>query len=322
MSSYIPSLAASTGTRIDSAAKHNMACKVDTNLMKAWMDKAGGDLDKRLHTERMRYAVQKDELVMNVSHRMFMSSTYNAYPAIVSNLSDMDDKIKKLLYMLYSAPSPTGFRRLISIYNRWKDGVDIEYGDALYRDSREAIEVLKSLDDKIEIANLLPHAVQIGNLPYFHAQGYALGTGYASSVSGDTVCTVMIGGMQTVMNGAFTCHAGDMVQWYFTGEEAVFMHGNDSIHEDGERIHGQVNAPHSRKRARDYHDKYAFGSENITNRHKSCAVFRIKPYRMYKNPDDDEYKDHYGDKIRVFAKCIGGARPYEMMDIMLMTQSL
>ena len=32
--------------------------------------------------------------------------------------------------------------------------------------------------------------------------------------------------------------------------------------------------------------------------------------------------DHYGDKIRIFAKCINGARKHEMMDIMLMTQSL
>ena len=32
--------------------------------------------------------------------------------------------------------------------------------------------------------------------------------------------------------------------------------------------------------------------------------------------------DHYGDKIRIFAKCITGARKHEMVDIMLMTQSL
>jgi hypothetical protein len=56
------------------------------------------------------------------------------------------------------------------------------------------------------------------------------------------------------------------------------------------------------------------------NTHKSQSVFRIKPYRLYK--DNGVYKDHYGDKIRVFAKCIGGAKPYEMVDIMLMTQSL
>jgi len=29
----------------------------------------------------------------------------------------------------------------------------------------------------------------------------------------------------------------------------------------------------------------------------------------------------YGDKSRVFAKCISGGRPFDVVDIMLMTQS-
>ena len=41
-------------------------------------------------------------------------------------------------------------------------------------------------------------------MPVFVPQGYALGIGYANHVSGDTVCTLQIGGMMTVMNGAFT----------------------------------------------------------------------------------------------------------------------
>ena len=42
-----------------------------------------------------------------------------------------------------------------------------------------------------------------------------------------------------------------------------------------------------------------------------------KPYML-----TAEGADHYGDKIRIFAKCINGGRPYEMVDLMLMTQSL
>jgi hypothetical protein len=33
------------------------------------------------------------------------------------------------------------------------------------------------------------------------------------------------------------------------------------------------------------------------------------------------FHDHFGDKTRVFAKCISGGRPFDMVDIMLMTQS-
>jgi len=32
--------------------------------------------------------------------------------------------------------------------------------------------------------------------------------------------------------------------------------------------------------------------------------------------------DHYTDRIRMFAKCISGGRKHEMIDIMMMTQSL
>jgi hypothetical protein len=311
---YIPSLAASTGTRMDSAAKHNMACKVDTKIIKSWM-MPGGDLDKRLHTERMRFAVQKDELVMNVAYRMFETSSYNAYPAITSNLSEMTKDVQKVVWGLYAQPNPSAFKNYSELMK------DLKHGGH----TQAILDRLKNL--KIEVdneADLKKNAKQFGHMPFFRAQGYALGTGYASSVSGDTVCTVMVGGMHSCMNGAFTFHAGDLVQWYFTGEEDLFQHGNTGEHEDGERLahyRDNRNNPHSRKRNRDYHDRYAFGSEPIKDNHKSHAVFRIKPYRMCRD-NDGNYRDHYGDKVRVFAKCIGGARPYEMMDIMLMTQSL
>ena len=32
--------------------------------------------------------------------------------------------------------------------------------------------------------------------------------------------------------------------------------------------------------------------------------------------------EHYGDKIRIFARCIGGGGAHEMVDLQLMTQSL
>ena len=59
---------------------------------------------------------------------------------------------------------------------------------------------------------------ELKNMPYFVAQGYALGLAYASSLSGDTVSSILIGGMVTVMNGAFECRSGQMIQWYFDFE--------------------------------------------------------------------------------------------------------
>ena len=70
-----------------------------------------------------------------------------------------------------------------------------------------------------------------------------------------------------------------------------------------------------RKRRREFNERMdGLGAEQKGNKAYP------KPYRLYCS--DGRLDDHYGDKIRIFAKCVSSARPHEMMDIMLMTQSL
>ena len=70
-----------------------------------------------------------------------------------------------------------------------------------------------------------------------------------------------------------------------------------------------------RKRRREFNERMdGLGAEQKGNKAYP------KPYRLYCSKDGLD--DHYGDKIRIFAKCVSSARPHEMMDIMLMTQSL
>ena len=83
-------------------------------------------------------------------------------------------------------------------------------------------------------------------------------------------------------------------------------------------------------------DHRLMGSEpGIGNSHgmkNSGSIFRIKAY--YPLLTKVHAKDaagvattttfvttHYGDKIRVFAKCMVGGRPGDMVDIMIMTQA-
>jgi hypothetical protein len=49
-------------------------------------------------------------------------------------------------------------------------------------------------------------------LPEFRCQGVALGQAFASPLTGDTVATVLVGGMMTVMNGHFEMFAGKCSQ--------------------------------------------------------------------------------------------------------------
>ena len=71
--------------------------------------------------------------------------------------------------------------------------------------------------------------MQLKNMPFFTAQGYSLGIAYASALTGDTVASVLIGGMCTVMNGGFECKAGQMLQWYFDFERRCFYDENETV---------------------------------------------------------------------------------------------
>ena len=139
---------------------------------------------------------------------------------------------------------------------------------------------------------------QLQTLPVFRAQGYALGRAEANMRSGDTVFSVLIGGQMTVTNGHFPMRPGQMVQWYFDFEDKNFT-------SDGRR--GQ--SSHTLRAG----DKRAL--EEI-NAESTCRALP-KPYVV-----STDGTEHYGDKIRIFAKCICGGPAFHKVDIMLMTQSL
>ena len=322
----LPGLAGSTGTRVDSAAKHIMACKVDSNMLAGWcsdLQNAGN----HMHIHKHKYCMTRDELVLNTNMALNENSSMMrrgaAYPSVVTTLGDCSDVCKNVITLLYHN-SETG-RDFLYIKN---EGVE------------EMTNKLKSSTEQ----------QQIKNLPFFMAQGYALGVAYASALSGDTVGSVLIGGMCTVMNGAFDCRAGQMLQWYFEFEEDMFyssnqtgimagtrkdiisndvmaeiIHDGDTSTELNTRLNRVKANQHTKKTQTDeqrkrYHDRGLKGATDGYPRGKSSCKSNMafpKPYMLR-----EDGTDHYGDKIRIFAKCITGARKHEMVDIMLMTQSL
>lgn len=332
MSSYsYPGIAAATGTRVDSAAKHTMACRVNEGLMNCWCENQQSSRS-HIHTYKMKYCMHKNDLVLNVGQSLNSAGTIirssKAYPSVVSNLGDMTLCGKRALMWLYhEGETASDFITKKGKLREWCQNPDqcllLKQENACDRDraSRE-----------------------LKDMPYFTAQGFALGLAYASNLSGDTVGTVMIGGMMTVMNGAFEMQAGEMVQWYFDFEENMFytdsIENNSTLHvipsgtrkaktlESGNVSDNIVNVENflqgSQKLAdinrRVYNENQngaldAFPMGGVSERKKNIAY--PKAYRLNEN-----HKEHYADKIRIFAKCINGARPFEHVDIMLMTQSL
>jgi hypothetical protein len=175
----------------------------------------------------------------------------------------------------------------------------------------------------------------------FYPVGFANTLGYAHPSSGDTMSSVMIGGLRTVMNGDFEVFAGDPIQWYWTFEV-------DCFHPNGKRkkiLNGagavvsnadpalDYNAPAAaaapgvpggapdqdpRVAHRRIHNDFQYGisPDSYSPANKAKNVARIKPYM----PDDEQPRLY--DWVRVFAVAISSARPNEMVDIKISKQSL
>ncbi|KAJ1463776.1 hypothetical protein T484DRAFT_1758588 [Baffinella frigidus] len=183
---------------------------------------------------------------------------------------------------------------------------------------------------------------QIKCLPYFKTLGYSVGTAYAHERSGDTMASIMIGGINTCLNGAFPLQTGDRVMWYLTKAEAeMFMANGERInsgdkspmqtnltgsfpnltlknietHVEKIRSIGKTDRDNQRSvvKAKQAYAKQQNGIELPGNSFKD-AVALIKPF-FYKNASD-------GDFERVFAVCLSPAAPFEMVDIIISHQSL
>lgn len=167
--------------------------------------------------------------------------------------------------------------------------------------------------------------------------GFANTLGYAHANNGDTMTSVMIGGLRTVMNGDFEIFAGDLVQFYWTFEKDDFEQDGrrkpylDLWDDDGTpcNVHPSMSTRPSRKRdangnnhvtwntpedaqIRQAHYDLSYGQR----RDRQKIVAKIKPY--FRDDENPRLMDWY----RVFGVAIASARPNEMCDIKISRQSM
>jgi len=258
----LASLGSATHTRVDSAAKHIRQCKIDERRMRVWV----GNTDvEAMHRQKNKYATMKDDLVLNVNETIGKLCTpTEAYPSVMSNFTSIHPDTIEKIKQWYAQKTPVGF---------------FNFQSTIHADKRNQ---------------------QIETLPFFRAQGYALGRAEANMRSGDTVFSVMIGGQMTVTNGHFPMRPGQMVQWYFDFEETGFD------------TQGRRQTPRP-KHTLKVGEKRALDEINAES---TCRAMP-KPYVV-----GTDGSEHYGDKIRIFAKCICGGPAFHKVDIMMMTQSL
>ena len=303
-------MAAMTRTRVDSAAKHIMPAKVDTNLMKVYCGVPNADLQV-MHHRKLELLTEKDDLILNVSRKMANvdTRTFHAYPAVVSTLGRCTRAYTLIVSVLYSQKTAADFESMVKAIQA-SDKVqavwDFVHDQADPRNrAAEAFLAAYADVDTLKKEGGTALVSELRTMPFYQLQGYSLGRAWASPISGDTVFSVLIGGCVTAMNGHFPMQAGELVQWYFDFEYEFFSAENDENHMVGQRLTGNRsgNEPIGMKRRR------------LEEPQRKNFVFP-KPYL----PSFDG--DRYADRLRVFGKCLNGAGPFEPVDIMIMTQSL
>jgi hypothetical protein len=337
---FQPSLASATNTRLDTSCRHHQQCRVSTDDMLAYTLPAKNDHEE-LQRNKYRYCIHKDEFVVGIGRpwvsQVTRKRTNNAYPRVISNLGQLsmknDGKLALMMirYMYHYARTIQEKADIID----WFSDKDQHYAGV--SDAGVAIpskDWAFSQEEKKELVTWLP--LMADQIPV----GYAQTLGWAHPHTGDTMVTVMIGGLRTVMNGDFEVFPGDLVQWYWPFEK-------DCFRQDGRRkayVNGWTMAPvGGRNKARPPNvspeleyagaglleatglhpersvlEREAFHSRTFGNEseNKTKLVARVKPF--FRDDDNPRIYDAY----RVFGIAIAAARPHEMLDIKISKQSV
>jgi len=191
-------------------------------------------------------------------------------------------------------------------------------------------EAFKNRDGKLHTKKIM------GMMCDFISIGYANTLGYAHPLTGDTMTSVMIGGLRTVMNGDFEIFPGDLIQFYWCFEKDDFLPDGrrkpylniwqgdipcnvdptltfDGVGTGKRDAEGrQVWKLPEDARLRQAHYNLSYGQKPGIQK----FVAKIKPYFR------DDANPRMYDWVRVFGVALSCARPNEMCDIRISRQSI
>jgi hypothetical protein len=278
-----------TNTLIETGARHMQQCRTNYDVLLAM---AGGE--ENLLGNDDKWCLAKDELVVSCGKNMVANSVItgnkHAYPSVVTTLGDMTEEEKKLIATHYHFMS------------------NIKKRDDIKKNIVAATDISKCKQYR-----------------EFMPVGYSVGRACAHSHKGDTVASVQIGGLRTVINGEFGIQTGDMVQMYIPSAESFMFNKdggrkkvNDTTDMDDTLKDAVTNLDSGTKQRKDFYSR-GLGIANGKGDRVKGGMFSIKPYMESLNEDAIPYQ---GDKMRVFAKALSSARPYEPVDIMIARQAL
>ena len=303
-----PNVAQATGTRVDSASKHQIAVRASYEHLLSWV----GYDQVVLQKEKNAFSIAKDDMTIGVSkpvrrNEASKGNTRNkAYPSVVTTLARMETPAKNYLVMLYHNPN------------------NFQERDKFIRD-------VEKRPDVWDISMSEVAKKQIAEMPEFYFVGVSVGSAQAHPLSGDNTCTTMLGGLRTITNGAFPVDAGDIIQWYWSAETRCF----DS---EGRRLE-----PIGGQRSEDVSIFLSRNEQNLSldsARRKATYERGIGVYTNSQTDSNVRYNGKLetafpkalktrvdgkrvpGDCMRAFARALSTARPFEPFDVLINRQSL
>lgn len=379
------SLAAATTSRVDSASKHIVPCKVNTDYMASLVNQSNNDAMRELQINKHKYCMHKDDLAIGLGRPLYGSSMFStkkkAYKSVIVTLAAMEPEVRRWIALTnFIVDSPDTLQQYkqdvdaaldlaanVNAENReqqirdmaLRDYPDLDVDDTadppitaenvyvMNRKQREVRDKMIQIISSMDAAKARRIKSQISNLLEFYVAGVALGQAMAHPHSGDTVASVMIGGLRTVLNGHFQVHTNDLLMFYWDDELPVFEENGGRINRhvlhvdmiqaalDNDAFRALIgnremeNLGKRGVKRKNFHD---MGNGNFMTlpgpggKHGGQGkihVARIKPYIVSRHSDDRGRPQHFPfDKSRIFAKAISNAQPFEMLDIMLARQSL
>lgn len=338
------SLASATNTRVDSASKHIIPCKVNTDYMASLINNSVENAMMELQQNKMKYCMHKDDVVIGLGKPLYGTSmnksSKRAYPSVIVTLAGMQKGARRFM-----ALQNFMVRHYGDLDKSKKIFVDVlmqRHGDSA--EDKRVYETIvgKNMDQRDTIIH------QVNNMLEMYFAGISLGLAYAHPHSGDTVASVMIGGLRTVLNGHFQIHTNDLLCFYWDDELDLFEENGGrkdrSLFEDGDdhkTTQKFLNYIFNdkcpgitltmTKAMKERQAFYAMGQGAYPKDPDGQGPFKgktgvakIKPYIVSKYPDPlTGAPQHFPmDKCRIFGKAIGNAEPFQMVDIMLSRQAI
>lgn len=258
-------------------------------------------------------------------------TSHGAYPRIISNLGGLADNetgqvaINMIRFMNHYARSLQDKLNIVAFFQREAYVVpSIQrggMGPARIELVQEAACFKDSGTGRILTKELLRMMCD------FFPVGYSNTLGYAHPNTGDTMASVMIGGLRTVQNGDFEVFPGDILQFYWPFEKDDFTPDGrrkpyleiwdgdvpcnvDPSYVDARGVTKWDVPTDARTRQTYYNLQYSAKPGNTK------LVALIKPYFR------DDVNPRLYDWLRVFAVALSSARPHEQLDIKISKQSV